>query len=153
MFTKSTHRGTATSNYCRREVHYLSLSLMLTWSVSWVTGDIPSMSLTMFFNTMVFLFVAYSSEVLTGFQHYISVEVLQGRIQQSPFFVSVLGFLFSVRTTAILTFNWVWLTVQKFSPLSSWWETWWHLRQAWCWRASWEFYIWIIRQWGKNETH
>ena len=32
-------------------------------------------------------------------------------------------------TTAILiqeTFNWGWLTVQTFSPLSSWQQTWWH---------------------------
>lgn len=23
--------------------------------------------------------------------------------------------------------NWGWLTVQTFSPLSSWWEAWWHV--------------------------
>ena len=40
------------------------------------------------------------------------------------------------------TFNWGWLTVQKFSPLFSQQETRWHTgRQAWCWRSSLEFYI------------
>jgi hypothetical protein len=23
------------------------------------------------------------------------------------------------------TFNWSWLIIQRFNPLSSWWETWW----------------------------
>ena len=32
-----------------------------------------------------------------------------------------------IATLIMKTFNWGWPTVQRFSPLLSWWEAWWHI--------------------------
>lgn len=42
-------------------------------------------------------------------------------------FQRVLGFLLLWRDKRWMATNWGWLTVQTFSPLSSWWEAWWHV--------------------------
>lgn len=45
-----------------------------------------SRTLAVFFNITIFPFVTYSRKVLSGLQHPISVEILSGRMQQSPLF-------------------------------------------------------------------
>lgn len=46
------------------------------------------------------------------------------------------------------TFHWGWLTVERFSLLSSWCEAWQHMGRHVCQRRSWEVYV----QTGRNRT-